>query len=368
MRVLVISDYRDSQAARPEAELILGLKREGVDLDVITYPDTIYESRFRNAGIAVTTNHPANKYDRDFIKYLKNKCREEAYDIFYLFNSQAIINGIFAAYDLKVKVVLYRGYTGNIHWYDPTAYFKYLNPRVDKVVCLADSIKDLLQQQKWFEANKAITINKGHHPDWYKNITPINRSDINLPSDAFVVACMGNARTFKGIRYLLEATYLLNEMPTLHILLIGRDMNKGHLNQLIKKSPLSKNIHVTGWRIDVLAILSSCDVFMLPSIGGEATTKSVIEAMSMGLPPIITDIYGNKGLVLHQENGLVVPTKSPQAIADAIFFYYTHRDLAKDHGQLAKRHISEKFHIERTVRETRALFQDLVAMKSQDHS
>ena len=139
---------------------------------------------------------------------------------------------------------------------------------------------------------------------------------------------MANARPFKGIKYLLQATYLFQEMPDLHLLLIGRDMNKGGLNDLLIHSPFKSRIHLTGWRKDVLGILASCSVFVLPSIGGEATTKSVIEAMSMGVAPIITDIFGNKGLVVHQESGLVVPPQDPQALADAIYFYYTHTELS----------------------------------------
>ena len=360
MRVLVVSDYRDTQAAKPEAELLLALKRAGVDIRVITYPNTVYEKPFKNAGIPVALNHPAKKFDKKFIRDLKERTKRENIDIFYLFNSQAIINGIFAAYSLPVKVVLYRGYTGHIHWYDPTAYLKYLNPRVDKIVCLADSINDLLQHQKFFKKNKAITINKGHNPSWYQGITALDLEEFKVPKDAFVVACMGNARPFKGIKYLLQATYLFEDVPDLHLLLIGRDMNKGQLQQLIEESPMRNRIHVTGWRKDVLSILASCDVFVLPSIGGEATTKSVIEAMSMGVAPIITDIYGNKGLLVHQESGLVVPPHDAQALADAIYFYYTHPELSHTHGDAAKLHIAKEFHIDRTVQETKALFQSLM--------
>jgi glycosyltransferase involved in cell wall biosynthesis len=286
---------------------------------------------------------------------IKNKI-----DIFYLFNSKAIINGIFAAYRLPVKVVLYRGYTGHIHWYDPTAYLKYLNPRVDKVVCLADSIRELLHEQKFFKKEKAITINKGHHPSWYQHIPALDLEEFAIPSDAFVIACMANARPFKGIKYLLQATYLFQQMPNLHLLLIGRDMNKGELNKLLEQSPFASHIHLTGWRQDVLSILASCSVFVLPSIGGEATTKSVIEAMSMGVAPIITDIFGNKGLVVHQESGLVVPPRDPQALADAIYFYYTHTELSGDHGTAAKLHIEREFHIDRTISETEVMLRSLL--------
>ncbi len=361
IKVLVISDYRDTLAARPEAELMIRLTKEPIKLTIVTYPGTQYEQRFMNAGITVHLNHPKKKFDRTFIAFLRDLTRECAFDIFYLFNSQAIINGIQAAKKLSVKVLLYRGYTGHINWYDPTAYLKYLHPRVDKIICLAKSIQDYLESQLFFKSAKAITINKGHDPRWYENVSPLDLSEFNIPAEAFVVACMGNARTFKGIKYLLKATYLLSELNDLYLLLIGRDMTKGTLQQLISGSPMHERIIATGWRQDALAILASIDVFVLPSIGGEATTKSLLEAMSMGCAPIATNISGNRGVVVDHENGLEVPTKDPAAIAQAIKLLYLDRSKVEEFGIKAKQHVATKFHIERTVKETRQLFQGIVS-------
>ncbi len=359
MRVLIISDYRDTQAAKPEAEMMVRLKKRGVNLDIITFPNTAYQDTFKESGISVLDIHPTRKYDSSFIKKLQELTRKNNYQIFYLFNSQAIINGILAALRLPVKVVLYRGYTGNIHWYDPMAYFKYLNPRVDKIVCIAQSIKDYLHRQLFFPKRKAITINKGHDPSWYKNVETLDLSIFNIPKKAFVVACMGNARPFKGIKYLLQATHQLGNTPNLHLVLIGRDMNKGRLQKLLENSPMSDRIHVTGWRNDVLSILSACDVFILPSIGGEAITKSLIEAMSMGVAPIITNISGNKELVINEVNGLVVPSKSPLALTTAMEHLYNHPEEVKIYSVKAKEHIAKEFHIDRTVKEIMELFESL---------
>ncbi|NND07946.1 MAG: glycosyltransferase family 4 protein [Saprospiraceae bacterium] len=360
MKILIISDYRDTQAAKPEAAFVIGLKQRGAHVDVITYADTQYEKAFLNAGIQILPNHPTKKFDRKFIRYLRELTRERSYNIYYLFNSRAIINGIFAAYSLDVKVVLYRGYTGNIHWYDPTAYFKYLNPRVDKIICIAQSIEEYLHKQWFFDKRKAVTINKGHDPAWYQDISPLELDVFGIPKNAFVVACMGNARPFKGIKYLLQATNECADLADLHLLLIGRDMSKGNLHNMMETSAMSTRIHLTGWRDDVLSILASCHSFVLPSIGGEAITKSLIEAMSMGLAPIATDISGNKGLVIHRQNGLTIPSKNPTAIADAIRALYQQRNLVSAYGNAAKEHIAKHFHTSRTVDETFRLFEELL--------
>ena len=136
-------------------------------------------------------------------------------------------------------------------------------------------------------------------------------------------------------------------------------MSKGKLKKLIHDSPMRDRIIATGWRQDVLSILSSVQAFVLPSIGGEATTKSLIEAMSMGCAPIITDIAGNHGMVIHEQTGLIVPTKNPEAIAAAVRKYYSDPNLVSLFAGRSKEHIATHFHIDRTVSETLELMKEL---------
>lgn len=58
LRLLVISDYRDTNAARPEAAMMLALKQSGVDEDIVTFPHTAYEPDFTQDGINIYYNHP----------------------------------------------------------------------------------------------------------------------------------------------------------------------------------------------------------------------------------------------------------------------------------------------------------------------
>ncbi|MGB0166950.1 MAG: hypothetical protein ACPF8V_08870 [Luteibaculum sp.] len=124
MRILVISRYKNVLPARPEASIFLALqKRPDVQVDVITDGESPLTEDFRKAGMQVSIIHPEKKYEPQFRKTLRQMLKTKGYDILHLFNSKATINGLAASKGLDVKICLYRGYAGNIHWYDPTAYF-----------------------------------------------------------------------------------------------------------------------------------------------------------------------------------------------------------------------------------------------------
>ncbi len=362
MKILVISNYRETVSVRPEAELFIGLKKLGVDVEIMTYGDAEYCKKFKAAGIRVIDFHPEKKLDKKEINRIKTELINGQHDILHLFNSKAIINGIQAAKKLPVKIVLYRGYTGNINWFDPTAYFKYLHPKVDKIWCIARSIEEHIRRQKLFKKNVPTTINKGHDLNWYNNINSINRNGLeNIPADEFWVINVANNRTMKGISYLLNSmNHIPKELP-INLLLVGNKLGNKKNIELINYFPNKNKIYFLGYRTDVLNIVKASDAFILSSIKGEATTKAVIEAMALGVPPIITDIPGNKNLVVNNESGLIVSTKNPKAIADAILKLYHDKKLRIMLGNGAKNRIEEKFNIKTTIVEIKLMYEKLIA-------
>ena len=345
---------------RPEAELFIGLQQAGVEVEIMTFGDASYVERFRDAGIRVIDFHPVKKFDRRESRRIRQELLAGQHNVLHLFNSRAIINGIRAARGLPVKVVLYRGYTGNVHWYDPAAYLKYLHPRVDKIVCPAGATAEQIQQQLFFKKDKPVSIHKGHDRKWYEGIKPtVSEALPDVPREAFRVVCVANNRPVKGIRYLLEATWHLPPELPIHWILVGKNMDGGEERMLIGSSPNRDKIHLTGYRTDVLNIMAGADVVVLPSIKAEANTKAVIEAMSLGIVPVITAIPGNRELVLHEQCGLLVPPRDPKAIAAAILRLYHDRALCRTLGVAAKSHIELNFNIQATIQQTKKLYEEL---------
>ncbi len=359
-KVLVISSYAGSKVAvRPEAEMVLQLKQAGIDLDVMTPPRGPYIGRFQEAGIHIHPYKPERKFSLKEIRHIRSILRQGQYDIVHVFNNRAVVNTVMASLGLPVRIMTYRGYTGHLVWYKPTAHLGHLNPRVRRITCVSQGVEKQVRRQLLFHKDRAVTVYKGHDPGWYGEVEPYRREQFGIPDDAFVVGCVANARPMKGIPYLIKASHQLQGDSNIHFMLIGRNMDTPEHMKLIGQSPLRKNFHLLGHQNDVLNHLSICDALALPSIRGEGLSKVTVEAMSTGLPVIATSIGGNPELVINKQTGMLVQPKSPGQIAEAIRFLRNHPEKKKQMGVAARRHIANNFHINHTVQQMKALYEEV---------
>jgi L-malate glycosyltransferase len=360
MKILVISNYRTLVTPRPEAEIFIGLQKRGHEVTVMTYPDAAYTPLFESAGIKVIPFHPEKKRDKASIARIRQTLIEGQYDILQMFNSLAYLNGIPATKGLPVKVVLYRGYTGNIAWYDPFIYLKYFHPRVDGVVCLAEAIRELFVRHAPWARHKFRTIHKGHDLSWYQISEKTDLREYGVKDGEVKFVCAANARKMKGVKYLLKATHYLPKDTPMQLFLVGNGMDTPEFLKLKNQSPIKDRIHIVGFRTDILEFVSACDVFVLASLYGEAITKAAIEAMSLAKAPLITDIPGNRFLVVNGESGLVVPKANAEALADGMMAYINDRSLIDQYGKAAQDRIANELNTNKTVKEYEAFYQELL--------
>ncbi len=360
MKVLVVSDYRGTVSVRPEAEMFIGLEKAGVQVDILTYPDTAYEAAFRKAGMQVMTTHPRTKFNQKETKSLRALLEKGKYQILHLYNSRAIIHGLKAARGLPVKVILYRGYAGHVHWYDPTAYFKYLHPRVDAIICITKEIQQSLQRQFWFRKDPTVRITKGHDPAWYKGVEPARLEPFGIPKGAFTVISVANNRPFKDISTLLRVACEISEKKEVYWLLVGSGMDTEANLKIIAGSPARERIVLAGFQTDPLPLMMACQVIINTSIGGEGLNKTLIEGMSLGLAPIVSDIAGNRELVPDAEKGEIVAPGDVSGFVKAVNLYARDQGYRETKARNARSFIRKALHISVSVKETKALYRKLL--------
>lgn len=359
IKCLIISNYASTpHNVRPEAEMVIGLKRRGLDIEVMTPAACEYAGRMAAAGIPIHDHLPRRKLSLASIRRIRAVLRSGRHQVLYLFNNPAIANGLQAARGLPVKIVTYRGQTGNIHRYDPFAYLTHLHPRVDRIVCVANAVRDDLRRVLW-RPEKAVTIYKGHDIRWYAGVTAVDRNRLGVPPGHCLVVCVANNRPRKGVPVLLDAVERLPAGLPLRLLLIGGGMDSPAMRARIAGRPLEKRVGLLGHRDDVLGIVAAADIAVLPSLRREGLPKTVIEAMALGVPPIVTRSGGSAELVDEGRSGLVVPPGDAPALATAIERLAREPEARRQMGAAARDKLIRNFNIEDSIERHLALFREL---------
>lgn len=134
------------------------------------------------------------------------------------------------------------------------------------------------------------------------------------------IGSVGRLDGVKGYETLLDA---LASLTDAHLLLVGDGPERAALEDRARRIGISDRLSITGWVAEPRALLSSLDVFVLPS-RLESFPLSIVEAMLAGLPVVATDVGSVAEAVVEGETGLLVPPGDAVALAAAI------RSLADD--------------------------------------
>jgi glycosyltransferase involved in cell wall biosynthesis len=344
--------------------MFVGLKNAGVDVAVVCPPGGPREWLAEN-GVRVLEVPLRKQLDRDAVRRLRAELAQGRYDVLHLFSNKALQNGLAASRGLPVKIVAYRGIVGNVSFFSPVSWLRFLNPRIDRIVCVANAVRDyFLEMRPAFlrlPPERLVTIYKGHSLDWYRD-APADLTTVGLPLGAFAIACVANYRPRKGIEVLVDA---FGELPdAAHLLLIGGGMDALRLRRRIAASSAAARIHVLGYRADAPALTAACRVFVLPSTKREGLSRSLIEAMAYGVAPVVTDCGGSPELVVDGVSGLVVPVADARALAAAVRRLYDQPELRARLGRAARERIRTSFRIEDTIARTLEVYRSLVPTRS----
>jgi glycosyltransferase involved in cell wall biosynthesis len=166
----------------------------------------------------------------------------------------------------------------------------------------------------------------------------------------------------KGLHVLIEAFALLRQPAEL--LLVGGDWSApgypASLKAMARTAGVDARIIFENHRDDVGALLSTADVFVLPSFS-EGRPRSIIEAMSLGAAIVATDAGGIPTLVEDDCTGLLVPPGNAEALAAALDRVIASPALRRRLGKAARARAEQDCRADRTALEYLRLYYRLIA-------
>lgn len=241
-------------------------------------------------------------------------------DIMHLQWARSVSTFGFLKARLNVKLVVsllgtHVTYTPLVNQRIKNSYIRWF-PKVDAFLAVSEAIK--LEALKYKADAGQIKVIRSPIPDFffkaykpYKKYTEPNR--INLLS-------VGRFHWIKGIDYAIQAVKLLKDVGfEVSYTILGRAQVPVELLYTIHDLGLRENITIVGniSQQELIGHYHNHDILILPSIM-EGIANVVLEAMAVGLPVISTDCGGMPEVVKHRETGWLVPSRSPEAIADAV--------------------------------------------------
>jgi glycosyltransferase involved in cell wall biosynthesis len=185
-------------------------------------------------------------------------------------------------------------------------------------------------------------------------------SDPEPPHDPPRVLYVGLLTPRKGVLDLIEASRLLTDQGVRHELqLLGGTPDEGPAAAVPVLEAAEGTARLLGTRApeDMPQAYAEADVFCLPS-WWEAMPLSVLEAMAAGLPVVATDV-GDVSRLVTPPCGRVVPTKSPQLLAEALRPLLEDVDTRRTTGHAARERARSVFSSAAMARAIGALYDEL---------
>ncbi len=220
---------------------------------------------------------------------------------------------------------------------------------------------------------KLVWIPPGVDIKRYSSIgsSPSIYKDYGLPKDSKIilfVGQMGKYHTHKGIDCLINSFGIVKgKINNPYLVLVGAGDAISEYKKLCKKQNITKNTIFTGFVNDetLIRYYKSSNVLVLPSTSiSEGFGMTLIEANACGKPVIGTNIGGIPYVIKDGENGLVVPPKDPNALAEAIFRILSDRELAERLGKTGYKKVIKNFTWEKSGEKTLCAFYDILNRKT----
>ncbi|PHR96481.1 MAG: glycosyl transferase family 1 [Blastopirellula sp.] len=369
IKILLIIPTLDQSGAEKQLALLASrLPKDQFEVHVCALTRSgPYEDVLREAGIPVTVIGKSWKADpfaywrlRKFIQQLKP-------DIVHTWLFAANSYGRKAALAAKVPHIIC-GERCVDPWKAGYELFidRYLDRSTDKIAVNSSGIQDFYVHKKR-DANKFVVIPNGIEapelpsPDVLSVRKKALLEELGLPLDSRLLCTVGRLWPQKNMKDIIWAMDIMQRVrDDTHLLIIGEGPQRWRLERFAQQANVGPRVHFLGHRDDVRELLPLTDCFLLAS-GYEGQSNALMEAMAAGLPAVVSDIPGNRDLVIHEETGFTVPVGHRAEYGRLANKILEDDQLRSKFGTNARQRILDHFTIDQMIQGHVDLYQQVMS-------
>ena len=186
------------------------------------------------------------------------------------------------------------------------------------------------------------------------------RKELNIPESAFVVGIFARLEAVKDHLTLLEAARrgFYEELGDVYYIIVGEGSNRSRIEFAAEDEMIADKIRICGFREDIAPLMNICDVNINCSVGTETSNLALIEGMSLGVVPVVSDLAGNKRIA--DGCGIVCRQKRPEEFLRAIKSLRDDREKLSSLSKAAKEKYNSRYTSERMAREVEEYYLQLM--------
>jgi len=179
------------------------------------------------------------------------------------------------------------------------------------------------------------------------------RAALDIPMEAMVGAWIGGLEAVKDPLTPIRAVGPARRLGIPLVLLVAGD---GPLRAEVERAATDvgdSSVQVLGFRREIRKILAAADFFVLSS-RSEGLSFSLLEAMAVGLAPVVSAVPGNREAV--GDAGVLVPVSDTAAFTAAFERLATDEQGRLDLGKRARERVTRHFRAQEMIGRTRCVY------------
>ncbi|MCI1930811.1 MAG: glycosyltransferase family 4 protein [Clostridia bacterium] len=215
----------------------------------------------------------------------------------------------------------------------------------DRIIAVAEAAKDNLIQSGISEKKITVVLNGVEQLERCNKFEKeASYSRFGVTEKDYVVSIMARLESYKGHKYLLEAVKILKDdgIP-IKAIIAGTGNYENELKAYAAELCIEKETVFAGFVSDIKSLLAITDVQANASYGTEATSLSLLEGMSLGIPAVVSNFGGNPGVITDNENGMIFESKNSAQLAKKLEALYKDKEKYDCMSKRAVEIFNEKF-------------------------
>jgi glycosyltransferase involved in cell wall biosynthesis len=202
----------------------------------------------------------------------------------------------------------------------------------------------------------------------YNGAPPVDTRAVPRPKNGFTLLCLGRLAPPKDHATLLRAVALTRtKHPDVQLWIVGGGPLEFSLRKLSDELAMNDCVTFFGEQTDVSPFMLAADVFVSSSVT-EGLPVSLLEAMSVGLPAVVTDVGGMSEIARLSGAVTLVASSDPQGMASALCGTIARRQDLPRIGQLASDCYQRYFRPERMLDDYMSLYNRSVSHRQALHA